>query len=107
MPGGTELLVQFCPEEYMERMESTCPRGFVICRHEELEDELRAGVGRNVRICPLSLNELAMAEHNKKNLVGVQLPPWGRVGGNHLARNTLGKPMRCCQAGEELRESHL
>ena len=78
MPGGTELLVQFCPEEYRERMasteDSTCP---VICRHEELEDELRAVMGRNVRICPLSLNVLAMAEHNKKFWSGCSYLPGG------------------------------
>ena len=37
----------------------------------------------------------------QNNLVGVQLPPWGRVGGSHLARITLDKPMRCCQTGEK------
>ena len=77
VPGCIELLVQFCPEEYRERMESTCPRGFVICRHEELEDELRAVVGRNVCICPLSLNQLAMAEHNKKIWSGCSYLPGG------------------------------
>ena len=68
VPGWIELLVQFCPEEYRERMESmesTCP---VICRHEELEDELRAVMGRNLRIEPFTLNMLAMAEHNKKHM---------------------------------------
>ena len=74
VPGWIELLVQFCPEEYRERMESTCP---VICRHEELEDELRAVMGRNVRIEPLSLNELAMAEHNKKFWSGCSYLPGG------------------------------
>ena len=77
VPGWIELLVQFCPEEYRERMESTCSLGFVICRHEELQDELRAVTGMRVRICPLSLNVLAMAEHNKKFWSGCSYLPGG------------------------------
>ena len=76
VPGITDLAVQFCPEEYRERMASTCPRDFV-CRHEELEDELRAVSGMRVHICPLSLNELAMAEHNKKFWSGCSYLPGG------------------------------
>lgn len=76
VPGITDLAVQFCPEEYRERMASTCPRDFV-CRHEELEDELRAVMGMRVKICPLSLNQLAMAEHNKNFWSGCSYLPGG------------------------------